>query len=57
MRPGLAGAIEAGPVVVRIGAPQIGQIGVDGVGVDVDEAPAGGSVSVDGRCSVYGDGR
>jgi hypothetical protein len=38
---GLAGAFDAGPVVMRIAAPQIQQIIVDGVGVDIDEAPAG----------------
>jgi hypothetical protein len=36
------GALDARPAVVRIGAPQVGQIIVDGVGVDIDEACAGG---------------
>jgi hypothetical protein len=49
VRVGLAGAIDGGPAVVWISLPQIRQIGVDGVGVDIDEACAGGSVSVDGR--------
>jgi hypothetical protein len=57
IRLGLAGAVDAGPAVVRIGAPQIGQIIVDGVGMDVDEARVGGSVSVDGRGSVPDVGR
>ena len=52
VRFGLARAVDAGPGVVRIGPPQIRQIVVDGVGVDIDEAGAGGWVSVDGRDSV-----
>jgi len=39
---GLAGVLDAGPEVVRTGSPQIRQILVDGVGVDIDEAGAGG---------------
>jgi hypothetical protein len=42
VRLGVVGAVDAGPAVVRIGAPQIRQIIVDGVGVDIDEACAGG---------------
>jgi hypothetical protein len=37
VRLGLAGAIDAGPTIVRVGAPQVGQIGVDGVGMDIDD--------------------
>ena len=57
VRLGLAGALDAGPAVVRIGAPQVGQIIVDGVGVDIDEALVGGSVSVDGRGSGHDVGQ
>ncbi len=49
---GVAGALDAWPAVVRIGLPQIRQIVVDGVGVDIDEPWVGGSVSVDGHGSV-----
>jgi hypothetical protein len=53
-RVGLGGAVDAGPGIVRIGPTQVRQIIVDGVSVDIDEACAGGSVSVDGRGSVQG---
>jgi hypothetical protein len=46
---GLAGALEAGPVVARIAASQIGKVNVDGVGVDIDEAGRDGQLSGDGR--------
>jgi hypothetical protein len=49
VRVGLAGAIDGGPAVRWISLPQIRQIAVDGVGVEIDEPCAGGSVSVDGR--------
>jgi hypothetical protein len=49
---GLAGAVDAGPVVVRIRTSQIRQIIVDGVGVDIDEACAGRQLSVDGGGSA-----
>ena len=42
VRLGVAGAVDAGPAVVRVGAPQVGQFVVDGVGVDIDEACVGG---------------
>jgi len=42
LRVGVAGAVDAGPVVVRVGAPQIQQSIVDGVGVDIDEPGLGG---------------
>jgi len=48
----ISGVLDAGPEVVRIGGPQIRQILVDGVGVDIDEPCACESVSVDGRDSV-----
>jgi hypothetical protein len=51
-RVGLADALDPGPAVVRIGLPQIRKSIVDGVGVDVDEASASGSMSGDGRGSV-----
>jgi hypothetical protein len=57
IRLGLAGAVDAGPAVVRISTPQVEQIIVDGVGMDVDDVCAGGSVSVDGRGSVPDVGR
>jgi hypothetical protein len=38
VRLGLAGALDAGPAVVRVRAPQVGQISVDGVAVDIDDA-------------------
>jgi hypothetical protein len=47
VRLGLAGALDAGPAVVRIGALQVGQIIIDGVSVDIDEAWVGGLLSVD----------
>ena len=43
----LACPVDAGPAVVRISL-QIREILVDGVGMDIDEATAGESVSVDG---------
>jgi hypothetical protein len=52
VRLGVAGAVDAGPAVVRVGAPQIRQVIVDGVGVDIDEPCACESVSVDGRDSL-----
>jgi hypothetical protein len=52
VRLGLAFPLDTGPEVVRVGMPQIRQIRVDGVGVYVDRANAGGWVSVDGRDSV-----
>jgi hypothetical protein len=45
---GFAGAFDAGPAVVWIDLPEVRQILVDGVGMDIDEATAGESVSVDG---------
>ena len=42
VRLGITGAVDAGPEVVRIGAPKIQQLIVDGVGVDTDEAGVGG---------------
>jgi hypothetical protein len=39
---GFVGALDGGPVVVRVGPPQIRQVMVDGVGVDIDEPSAGG---------------
>jgi hypothetical protein len=47
-RIGLVDALDARPAVVRIGLPQIRQIEVDRVGVDIDEPWAGGPITVDG---------
>lgn len=49
---GLARALDTGPAVSRIAPSQIWQVDVDGVGMDIDEAGASGSVNVDGRASV-----
>lgn len=51
-RLGLADPLDAGPQVVRIGRAQIRQGLIDGVGVDIDEAGAGGRLSVDGGGST-----
>jgi hypothetical protein len=48
LRFGLTGALDAGPVIVRIDASQVGQISVDGMCVDIDEAGGDGQLSVDG---------
>ena len=45
--------MDAGPAVVWIDLPEVRQIRIDGVGVDIDEPCACGSVSVDGRDSVH----
>jgi hypothetical protein len=42
LRVGVAGAVDAGPQVVRIRMPQIQQMIVDGVGVDIDKAGMSG---------------
>jgi hypothetical protein len=39
---------------VRIGASQVGQIDVDGVGVDIDEAGGFGQLNVDDRLRATG---
>ncbi|WP_267307426.1 hypothetical protein [Mycobacterium barrassiae] len=52
-----ADAFDAGPPVVWIALRQVRQVLVDGVGVDIDERRACGSVSVDGRDSVPDVGR
>jgi hypothetical protein len=57
VRLGFAGAVDAGPAVVWIGAPQVGQFIVDGVGVHVDESYAGGRLSVDDGGSAQHVGR
>ena len=54
LRFGLAGALNAGPAIVRIGASQVGQIDVDGVGVDIDEAGGFGQLNVDDRLRATG---
>jgi hypothetical protein len=54
-RVGLACSVDAGPAVVRISL-QIREILVDGVGMDIDEATAGESVSVDSPPSSWSDG-
>jgi hypothetical protein len=41
LRLGVVGALDAGPQIVRIGMPQIQQMIVDGVGVDIDKAGMG----------------
>jgi hypothetical protein len=48
VRVGLACPVESGPEVVRVSPPHIRQILVDGVGMGIDEASAGESLSVDG---------
>jgi hypothetical protein len=41
IRLGLAGAVDAGPAIVRVASSQVGQIDVDGVGMDIDDVCAG----------------
>jgi hypothetical protein len=41
LRLGVVGALDAWPQIVRIGMPQIRQMIVDGVGVDIDKAGTG----------------
>jgi hypothetical protein len=36
-RIGLVGVLDARPAVVRIVLPEVRQVGVDGVGVEIDE--------------------
>ena len=48
---GLARAFDAGPLILRIDLAQIQQDVVDGMGVDIEKACAGGPMSVDGRDS------
>ena len=55
LRFGLAVALEAGPAIVRIDASQVGQLSVDGVGVDIDEAGGDSQLSVDGWLRATGD--
>jgi hypothetical protein len=58
LRIDLAGALDTGPAIVRIDALHVGQIGVDGVGVDIDEAGSSGQLSVDdGLRATGGMGR
>jgi hypothetical protein len=54
LRFGLAGALDAGPAIVRIDASQVGQITVDGMRVDIDEAGRDGQLSVDGWLRATG---
>ena len=54
LRFGVAGALDAGPAIVRIASSQVGQIDVDGVGVDIDEAGGVGQLSVDDRLRATG---
>jgi hypothetical protein len=54
LRFGLTGALDTGPAVVRIDASQVGQISVDGMGVDIDEAGGDGQLSVDGWLRATG---
>jgi hypothetical protein len=54
LRFGLAGALDAGPAIVRIGASQVGQIDVDGMCVDIDEAGGVSQLSVDGWLRATG---
>jgi hypothetical protein len=54
LRLGLAGALDAGPAIVRIDPSQVGQISVDGMCVDIDEAGRDGQLSVDGWLRATG---
>jgi hypothetical protein len=54
LRFGLAGALDVGPAILRIGALQVGQIDVDGVGVDIDESGGVGQLSVNDGLRVTG---
>jgi hypothetical protein len=54
LRFGLAGPLDAGPAIVRIDASQVGQISVDGMRVDIDEAGGDGQLSIDGRLPATG---
>ena len=49
LRLGFIGALNDGPAIARIDASQVGQITVDGMCVDIDEAGGDGRLSVDGR--------
>jgi hypothetical protein len=51
LRFGLARPIDTGPVVARVSLSQIRQLLVDGMGMDIDDAGVGDSVSVDGSGS------
>jgi hypothetical protein len=54
LRFSFAGALDAGPAILRIGASQVGQIDIDGVGVDIDESGGVGQLSVNGRLHTTG---
>jgi hypothetical protein len=44
---GFIGALNGGPTIVRIDASQVGQITIDGVCVDIDEAGGDGRLGLD----------
>ena len=47
LRIGFIDALDAGPAIVGVDASQVGQISVDGMCVDIDEAGGIGRLSVD----------
>ena len=47
LRIGFIDALDAGPAIVGVDASQVGQISVDGMCVDIDEAGSDGQLSVD----------
>ena len=55
LRFGFIGALDAGPAIVRIDASQVGQLGVDGMCVNIDEAGGDSQLSVDGWLRATGD--
>lgn len=57
LRVGLTGALDTRPAIVRIGASQVGQIDVDRMCMDVDEAGGVGQLSVDDWLRATGVGR
>jgi hypothetical protein len=54
LRFGLIGVLNDGPAIVWIDASQVGQITVDGMCVDIDEAARDGQLSVDGWLRATG---
>ena len=54
LRLGFICALDDGPAIVRIDASQVGQISVDGMRVDIDEAGGDGQLSIDGRLPATG---
>jgi hypothetical protein len=54
LRFGFIGALDDGPAIMRIDLSQVGQISVDGMSVDIDEAGGDSQLSVDGRLPATG---